>query len=84
MPYKPKRPCKYRGCKDFALEGFSYCRQHKLFYDKDKDRNRKNSYERGYIDIFIRFKIYSAFVFLRINDKKSCRVKDKSLWPNCL
>lgn len=34
MPRKPRRPCAYPGCGRLALEGVSYCEDHKPIIDK--------------------------------------------------
>jgi 5-methylcytosine-specific restriction protein A len=50
MPYKPKKPCAYRGCG--KLTDTRYCDAHLAQYKKIKwkntDRNRPNSTQRGY------------------------------------
>jgi 5-methylcytosine-specific restriction enzyme A len=45
MPYKPKRPCAYPLCPNFAEEGSSYCSAHKQSLPQD---SRASSAKRGY------------------------------------
>ena len=28
MPYKPRRPCRYPGCPEFAVQGQVFCKDH--------------------------------------------------------
>lgn len=43
MPRKPKRPCRYPGCTDFAEDGEQYCPKHKKLMEKHYD-----DFTRGY------------------------------------
>lgn len=52
---KPKKPCKWPGCRKYANDTSSYCDEHlKLYLEKRKEykarseRNRLSAYKRGY------------------------------------
>lgn len=46
MPYRPKRPCNERGCKNLVQKG--YCPVHRRSPTKRCDSKRPNAYRRGY------------------------------------
>ena len=43
MPMKPKRPCRMTSCRNFAVEGNCYCKEHKRQMDKYYEK-----FQRGY------------------------------------
>ena len=45
MPYKPRRPCRYPGCPDFAVQGQVFCSIH---MEWSSDRQRGGASARGY------------------------------------
>ena len=42
MPYKPRRPCAYIGCRMFAANGEQYCAEHKKMLDRHYNRFQRN------------------------------------------
>ena len=45
MPYKPRRPCRYPGCPELAVQGQVYCQAH---MEWSGDRLRGGATARGY------------------------------------
>ncbi len=45
MPYKPRRPCRYPGCPELAVQGQVYCQVH---MEWSGDRLRGGAAARGY------------------------------------
>lgn len=43
MPRKPKRPCRYPGCKNLCEDGEQYCNEHRKIEEKNYE-----SFSRGY------------------------------------
>lgn len=43
MPYKPKKPCSYKLCKELVEPGQTYCKKHKRQKDKVYNRDRKEA-----------------------------------------
>lgn len=46
MPMRPKRPCRYPGCKN--LSDGSYCEEHRKKVESVLEKRRGNARERGY------------------------------------
>lgn len=45
MPYRPRRPCRYPGCPEMAMQGQVFCRDHMMW---SGDRLRGGADARGY------------------------------------
>jgi len=48
MPRKPKKPCAYPGCPELVEPGQSYCEKHRKLKQRQVDKKRGTSAERGY------------------------------------
>lgn len=48
MPRKPKKPCSYPGCPELVESGQSYCEKHRKLRQKQYDKKRGTSAQRGY------------------------------------
>lgn len=48
MPNFFARPCKYPGCRRYAITGSAYCKEHAVQLDRERDSRRLSSHERGY------------------------------------